>query len=128
MPDINVETARRILDALAVAVDGKPSSAKTFSPVPYSDLVTYEDWRQEDNDSQAVTPRTRALLLAYLMLSGGRIPYAGIPVNGAWFRPDAWVAGSLVKLGYMTADDNTAAFTLTQSGWELAAEALEAAE
>lgn len=33
--DIEKDTARTIIDALAVAIDGKPSSAKNFNQFPY---------------------------------------------------------------------------------------------
>jgi hypothetical protein len=35
MLDIEKDTARTIIDALAVAIDGKPSSAKNFNQFPY---------------------------------------------------------------------------------------------
>jgi hypothetical protein len=124
LPDIDLETTRRILDLAAIAIDGKKSSAKPSQTVPYDDLQTYDDWKQENNDSQNLTARTRALFLAYVLLSGGHIPYTGIPVNGAWLRPDAWVAGSLVKLGYVLPDDGEAAFNVTPNGWALIADTL----
>ncbi|MDB5507112.1 MAG: hypothetical protein JWR75_1750 [Devosia sp.] len=127
MPELDVDTARRIVDAFAVAIDGKPASAKTFSPKPFADLITYKTWKQEANNSHEITTRSRGLLLAYLLMSGGHIPYSGVPVGGGWFRPDAWVAGSLVKLGYATADDEAKAFRVTLLGWKLAVDTLVSA-
>ncbi|MHA6685366.1 hypothetical protein [Mesorhizobium sp. A556] len=44
MLDVEKETASTIIDALAVAIDNKPSSAKTFSSVPYESLAVYGNW------------------------------------------------------------------------------------
>ena len=41
MLDIEKDTAKRIIDALAVAIDGKPSSAKSFNQLPYEHLADY---------------------------------------------------------------------------------------
>jgi hypothetical protein len=126
MLDIDKETASRIIDALAVAIDGKTSSAKTFSDTPYDSLADYGDWQQDHNDSQRDTPRTRALFLAYLLFSGGRIPLKGIQMDGTYFRPDKWVAGALMKKGYLTVDNPTGEFQVSSQGWEFVAETIEA--
>jgi hypothetical protein len=126
MLDIDKDTASRIIDALAVAIDGKTSSAKTFSETPYDSLADCGDWQQDHNDSQRDTPRTRALFLAYLLFSGGRIPLKGIQMDGTYFRPDKWVVGALMKKGYLTVDNPTGEFQVTSQGWEFVAETLEA--
>lgn len=126
MPNMTDDVARRILDAVCIAIDHKPASAKTFSDEPFSDLTTYASWGQDANDStKRVTTRTRAMLIAYLMFSGGRIPYSGIEVGGKWFRPDKWIAGALVKNGHALADDSEQVFVVTPHGWSLVAETLE---
>ncbi|MER8845790.1 hypothetical protein [Mesorhizobium australicum] len=126
MLDLEKDTAKRIIDALAFAIDGKKSSAKSFEPYPYENLADYGNWGQDNNDSKNDTPRTKALLLSYLILSGGRIPLRGIELHGAWFRPDKWVAGALVKKGYVTVDESAGVFLVTASGWAFVAETLEA--
>ncbi|ESX02349.1 hypothetical protein NKJ16_29440 [Mesorhizobium sp. M0179] len=97
MLDIERDTATRIIDAIAVAIDGKIPSSKSFNQFPYENLADYGNWSQDNNDSKNNTPRTRALFMAYLIFSGGRIPLRGIEMHGTFFRPDVWVAGALVK-------------------------------
>jgi hypothetical protein len=126
MLDIDKDTASRIIDAIAMAIDGKKSSAKTFSPTPYESLAVYGNWGQDHNDSKNDTPRTRALLLAYLIFSGGRIPLTGVEMDGVYFRPDVWVAGALVKKGYLIVDEAAGEFRVTPAGWLFVAESLEA--
>ncbi|UWU19601.1 hypothetical protein N2599_36905 (plasmid) [Rhizobium sullae] len=125
MLDIEKDTAKRIIDALAVAIDGKPSSAKSFNQFPYEDLADYGNWGQDNNDSKRDTPRTGALFMAYLVFSGGRIPLRGIEMHGTYFRPDVWVAGALVKKGYLTVDESAQEFVVTQDGWGFVADTLE---
>lgn len=36
MLDLNETNARLIIDAIAMAIDGKPASAKTFSKSPFT--------------------------------------------------------------------------------------------
>lgn len=109
----------------AHAIDGKPSSAKSFNQYPYENLADYGNWGQDNNDSKNDTPRTRALFMAYLVFSGGRIPLRGIEMHGTFFRPDVWVAGALVKKGYLTVDESSGEFLVTQNGWAFVAETLE---
>ena len=125
MLDIDKDTAKRIIDALAVAIDGKPSSAKSFNQFPYEDLADYGHWGQDNNDSKRDTPRTRALFMAYLIFSGGRIPLRGIGMHGTYFRPDVWVAGALVKKGYLTVDESAHEFVVSPDGWRFVADTLE---
>ncbi|MER9456574.1 hypothetical protein [Mesorhizobium sp. M0478] len=125
MLDIERDTATRIIDAIAVAIDGKPSPAKSFNQFPYENLADYGNWGQDNNDSKNDTPRTRALFMAYLIFSGGRIPLRGIEMHGTFFRPDVWVAGALVKKGYLTVDESAGEFLVTQAGWAFVAETLE---
>ncbi|MER8484481.1 hypothetical protein [Mesorhizobium sp. M1322] len=121
--DIERDTAERIIDALAVAIDGKPSSAKSFNQFPYEDLADYGNWGQDNNDSKRDTAHA-ALFMAYLVFSGGRIPLRGIEMHGTYFRPDVWVAGALVKKGYLAVDES-AEFVVTQDGWSFVADTLE---
>ena len=125
MLDIEKDTAKRIIDALAVAIDGKPSSAKSFDQYPYENLADYGNWGQDNNDAKNDTPRTRALFMAYLVFSGGRIHLRGIEMHGTFFRPDVWVAGALVKKGYLTVDEIAGDFVVTREGWEFVAQTLE---
>ncbi|MER9064852.1 hypothetical protein [Mesorhizobium sp. M0698] len=125
MLDIDRETASRIIDALALAIDKKPSSAKPFSSAPYDSLAVYGDWGQDNNDSKNDTTRTRALFLSYLIFSGGRIPLRGIEMDGTWHRPDIWVAGALVKKGHLVVDDDAGEFHVTPEGWAFVADTLE---
>ncbi|MBM2715346.1 hypothetical protein JQK88_29900 [Mesorhizobium caraganae] len=99
MLDIEQESAKRIIDALAVAIDGEKSSAMSFDPYPYENLADYGNWGRDNNDSKNDTPRTRALFMSYLVFSGGRIPLRGIEMHGTSFRPDKGVAGALMKKG-----------------------------
>ncbi|TPI58640.1 hypothetical protein FJ417_18630 [Mesorhizobium sp. B3-1-7] len=124
MLNIDKETAAKIIDALAVAIDGKPSSAKTFSASPFTGLADYGDWGQQNNDATQDTPRTIALFLSYLIFSGGRIPLIGIQMQDTWFRPDVWVVGALEKRGYLTVDESSGYFLVTSEGWSLVANAL----
>lgn len=125
MLEMEEETAKRIINAVAVAIDGKPSSAKTFASSPYQDLESYGQWAQEGNNSKFDTTRTRALLISYLLFSGGRIPLLGIQMGEKWFRPDKWVAGALVKKGFFEVDEAAGEFVVTPTGWEYVAETLE---
>ncbi|MER9313538.1 hypothetical protein NKI51_30490 [Mesorhizobium australicum] len=63
--------------------------------------------------------------MAYLVFSDGRIPLRGIEMHGTFFRPDIWVAGALVKKGYLTVDESAEEFLVTQTGWAFVAETLE---
>lgn len=119
-------TARRIIDAIAMAIDGKPSSAKTFAPAPFSEMAEFDAWGQQSNNSLTETTRTDALTVAYLLLSGGRIPLQGIEVQGAFFRPDKWIIGALVKKNRVTIDTSAKEAVFTPQGWEWIAEVLEA--
>ena len=125
MLNMNEKTARRIIDAIAVAIDGKPSSAKTFAPGAFTDLSDFSSWGQQNNDSHNDTTRTDALTVAYLLFSGGRIPLSGIEISGAYFRPDKWIIGALVKKGRAEIDDGTKEVVFTQHGWEWMAGILE---
>jgi hypothetical protein len=118
MLDLNEKTARRIIDAVALAIDGKPASAKTFSDKPFIELSDLGAWGQQENNSINDTTRTDALSVAYLLLSGGRIPLQGIAVDGAYLRPDKWVVGALVKKGRAEEDKTTSELVLTSNGWE----------
>lgn len=126
MLDINEETARRIIDAIAIAIDHKPSSAKTFSPGPFTELEEFTSWGQQNNNSLNDTTRTDALTVAYLLFSGGRISLQGIEMNGVWFRPDKWIVGALVKKGRARVDEASKEVVFTQEGWEWMAGVLEA--
>lgn len=121
---LNRQAAEAIINALALKIDGKPSSSKPFSEVPYDGLSSYDNWGQSHNDSKNDTPRTKALLTAYVMFCGGRIPLRGIPLVQGYIRPDLWVAGALVKKGYWTVDTEAEEFVMTQQGWEFLAGAL----
>lgn len=125
MLDMNEKTARRIIDAIAVAIDEKPASAKTFSPGPFTELSDFNSWGQQNNNSLNDTTRTDALTVAYLLFSGGRIPLQGIEMRGAWFRPDKWIMGALVKKGRARIDESTNEVVFTQGGWEWMAGVLE---
>lgn len=125
MLNVDKKTAAQIIDAIATAIDGKPSSAKTFHPSPFSGLSDYGDWGQENNDATQDTPRTIALFLSYLIFSGGRVPLVGIQMQDTWFRPDVWVAGALVKRGHLVVDEPAGDFVVTAKGWSLIAKALE---
>lgn len=122
---MNEATMRRLIDAVAVAIDGKRSSAKTFSPAPFTDLKDFASWGQDDNDSNNDTTRTDALTVAYLLISGGRIPLQGIQLQGAYFRPDKWIIGALVKKGRAQIDPNLGEVVFTQQGWEWMAGIIE---
>ncbi|MHA6685367.1 hypothetical protein [Mesorhizobium sp. A556] len=63
--------------------------------------------------------------MAYLVFSGGRIPLTGIQMDGTWFRPDVWVAGALVKRGYLLVDEAAGEFRVTPEGWAFVADTLE---
>ncbi len=125
MPDTGKETVSRIIDAMSRLIDGKDASAKTFQDEPFGALAEFESWGQDENDSQNDTPRTRALFLAYVVLSGGRIPLTGIALDDGYFRPDLWVAGALVKKGYMIVDHAAGELRATAKGWNFVAETLE---
>jgi hypothetical protein len=71
MLDLDQPTARRIIDAIAMAIDGKPASAKTFAAGPFTELADFDAWGQQNNNSSSDTTRTDALTVAYLLFSGG---------------------------------------------------------
>lgn len=56
MLNVDKKTTAKIIDAIACAIDGKPSSAKTFEPSPFGGLSDYGDWGQD-------TPRTAGALV-----------------------------------------------------------------
>ena len=124
MLDIEKDTATRIIDALAVAIDGKPSSAKSSTNSPTRTSPTTATGVKTTMTRRG-TPRTPALFMAYLVFSGGRIPLRGIEMHGTYFRPDVWVAGALVKKGYLTVDESAQEFVVTQDGWSFVADTLE---
>ncbi|MDX1115863.1 hypothetical protein I0J99_24000 (plasmid) [Sinorhizobium meliloti] len=99
--------------------------SKSFNQLPYEDLADYGNWGQDNNDSKRDTPRTRALFMAYLVSSGGRIPLRGIEMHGTYFWPDVWVGGALVKKGYLAVDESAQEFVVTQDGWGFVADTLE---
>ncbi|TBH09915.1 hypothetical protein [Rhizobium leguminosarum] len=125
MLNLNEAAARRIVDAIAIAIDGKPSSAKTFSAAPFTELTDFTSWGQQNNDSNNDTKRTDALTVAYLLFSGGRIPLSGIEMHGTYFRPDKWIIGALVKKGRAEPDASGKNILFTQTGWEWMAGILE---
>lgn len=125
MLDLNEPTARRIIDAIAITIDGKPSSAKTFSDGPFTELSDFNAWDQQQNNSLNDTKRTDALTVAYLLFSGGRLPLQGIEMRGSWFRPDKWIVGALVKKGRAVIDQTSNEVVFTQTGWEWMAGVLE---
>jgi hypothetical protein len=47
-------------------------------------------------------------------------------MDGVYFRPDVWVAGALVKKGYLIVDEAAGEFRVTPAGWLFVAESLEA--
>jgi hypothetical protein len=123
MLNINEATARRIIDALARAIDGKPSSAKTFQKAPFTQQSDLSWWEQyaAPND----TRRTEALTVAYLFFSGGRIPVQGIQMQDAYFRPDQYIVGAFLKNGRFQIDEATNQLVFTQTGWDWMAGVLE---
>lgn len=125
MINLNEATARRIIDAIANAIDGKPASAKTFSSDAFTDLADFESWGQANNDSINDTNRTDALTVAYLLFSGGSIPLSGISMSGTYFRPDKWIIGALVKKGRAAVDESGQNVVFTQLGWNWMAGVLE---
>ncbi len=122
MLQLNEQTARRIIDALAMAIDGKPSSAKTFSAEPFREIPDLSWWKdyRPPND----TTRTEALTLAYLLFSGGRIPLQGLQIRNAFFRPDKWIIGAMVKKGRASIDEEKNEIVFTQTGWDWVADVL----
>jgi hypothetical protein len=123
MLHISEQTARRIIDALAIAIDGKPSSAKTFSAEPFEEIPDLSWW--EDYTPPNDTSRTEALTVAYLLFSGGRIPLQGLQMRDAFFRPDRWIVGALVKKGRATIDNTNSEIVFTQAGWDWVADVLQ---
>lgn len=115
MIDLNEPTARRILDALALAIDNKPASAKTFQNSPFTEAADLSWWEKYDNPMD--TRRTEALTIAYLVFSGGRIPKQGIQLAGAYFRPDQYIVGAFLKNGRFRHDEVTDELLFTQEGW-----------
>jgi hypothetical protein len=67
MLDLSETNARLIIDAITMAIDGKPASAKTFSTAPFTELSDFGQWGQEHNNSARDTTRTDALTIAYLI-------------------------------------------------------------
>ncbi|MBK5567417.1 hypothetical protein [Ensifer sp. SSB1] len=126
MLDLDEATARRIIDAVANAIDGKDASAKTFGGTPFDLLSEFDAWGQGNNNSKNDTTRTDALTIAYLLFTGGRIPLTGIQMDGVWFRPDKWIIGALVKKGRAIIDEQKQEIALTAAGWSWVAGVLEA--
>ncbi|MBD9454049.1 hypothetical protein IB244_21290 [Rhizobium sp. RHZ02] len=120
---MNEQTARRIIDAIAVAIDGKPSSAKTFSEEPFIGDPDLHWWKQYEPPKD--TNRTEALTIAYLLFSGGRIPLRGVQMRGAYFRPDKWLVGAFLKKGHASIDETSNEIVFTQAGWEWVAGILQ---
>ncbi|RWH61333.1 MAG: hypothetical protein EOQ83_21575 [Mesorhizobium sp.] len=125
MLNTDKKTASQIIDAIAKAITGKPSSAKTFEQDPFESFADYGDWNQQNNNSVQDTSRTIALFISYLIFSGGRIPLIGIQMQDTWFRPDVYVAGALVKRGHLIVDEPAGDFVVTPKGWSLVAKALQ---
>jgi len=123
MIDVNEPTARRIIDALALAIDQKPSSAKTFQKGPFTGEADLSWWEKYDKPMD--TPRTEALTIAYLLFSGGRIPTRGIEIDGAYFRPDQYIVGAFIKNGRFRHDEDAEELIFTQHGWTWLAGVLE---
>ena len=123
--ELNQVSAERLIDACTLLVDQKVASAKTFGISPFSDLGNWDAWGQSSNDAVNLTPRTKGYLLAYVLLSGGSIPMVGLRLADAWFRPDIWVMGALVKFGMFEARDDEGRFVLTPAGWTALAELME---
>lgn len=125
MLNLDETNARRIIDAISNAIDGKDASAKTFASAPFDLLSDFAAWGQENNNSQKETTRTDALTVAYLIFTGGRIPLTGVQMGERWFRPDKWVIGALAKKGRATVDEQKAEIVLTTAGWSWVADILE---
>lgn len=114
--------AEQLIDACCLKWQGKEASAKTFRNLPFNDLQAWSDWHQEENDATRLTERTRGMLVAYALLSGGSLPFVGVQLADAWFRPDAWVMGALVKLGLFIPLHDEGRFELTPRGWSVLCE------
>ncbi len=125
MIETNRQTVDAIIDRTCRAVDGKVSSSKPFSQIPFDDFADYIDWGKDNNDSQNDTNRTRALFLSYVLLNGSRIPMQGTRTLDGWVRPDKWVAGALVKKGYLRVDLAANELVVTVSGWTFLADTVE---
>jgi hypothetical protein len=123
MIDINQATARRIIDALAMAIDKKPSSAKTFQKTPFTEQADLSWWSQYKKPLD--TPRTEALTIAYLLFSGGRFPMKGMQMQDAYFRPDQYIVGAFLKNGRFQRDEATDDLVFTEEGWSWMAGVLE---
>ncbi|PTM90139.1 hypothetical protein [Mycoplana dimorpha] len=117
-------TAVRIIDALALAIDKKRASAKTFDGRP-ADPGRFGNWQDAKYSTTQDTPRTRALLLAYAMFSGGKLPKEGIRIDDHWFHPDIWVMKAMLNKGYMIENAQGSHFELTETGWSFIAETVE---
>ncbi|MCD2183668.1 hypothetical protein [Rhizobium sp. GN54] len=118
------EIAVRIIDALAIAIDGKSASAKTFNCKP-ADVAKFDNWQDALYSTSQDTPRTRALVLAYALLSGGKLAKGGFQIDGHWFHPDIWVVKTMLNKGYMIENADGSHFELTESGWSLIADTIE---
>lgn len=88
-----------------MAIDKKPSSAKTFQKAPFTDEADLSWWTRYDKPMD--TRRTEALTIAYLIFSGGRIPMQGIRMQDAYFRPDQYIVGAFLKNGRFHHDEST---------------------
>lgn len=121
---LSKDTAVRIIDALALSIDKKPASAKTFASKP-ADETSFENWQNASYATKQDSTRTKALVLAYTMFSGGKLPKEGIRIDGAWFHPDIWVVKAMLNNEYLVEAVDGAHFELTSKGWALIAETLE---
>lgn len=125
MLDLSETNARLIIDAITMAIDGKPASAKTFSTAPFTELSDFGHWGQEHNNSARDTTRTDALTIAYLIFSRGRIPLKGIQMSDSWSRPERWIIGALIKKGRARVDESGEAIVVTDEGWAWVADILQ---
>ncbi|MDW9812848.1 hypothetical protein [Sinorhizobium meliloti] len=125
MSRIEKETATRIIDALALRIDKKTASAKTFANTPSTEFDVYDNWQDSAYATRQDTTRTKALVLAYTIFSGGRISKEGIKMGSVWFRPDVWIIKAMIQKGYLKESTPPTHFELTETGWRFVADVVE---
>lgn len=95
MTDWTESSARRLLDALLLSEGhGKPASTFKVRSVPNADGDDVQYWRSGGSKgSDATTPRQRAYLAFYWLVSGSGKGFVGrgIVLDGNWLWPDKGV-------------------------------------
>lgn len=110
----SIQQAKALLDEKSSQYCENPASAKTTSSTSWPEAADRSWWFKKNNIIDVNSPRSRALLHAYITIGGDVFPMIGIPLSDGYLRPDRTLMRSLDRAGWMIMQDG--AFKITPEG------------